>query len=56
MQGATITYLAYVYTWRSGSNTASLTVEGIKGRIQKTAATKLARKQQARIVGAYAAG
>ena len=56
VQGATITYLAYVYTWRSGSNTASLTVEGIKGRIQKTAATKLARKQQARIVGAYADG
>jgi hypothetical protein len=56
VQGVTVTYLVYFYTWRSGSNTASLMVEGIKGRIQKTAATKLVRKQQSRIVSAYAAG
>ena len=56
VQGATVTYVAFIYSWRSGSNTASLMVEGIKGRIQKTAATKLARKQQSRIASAYAAG
>ncbi|MGA9761165.1 MAG: hypothetical protein WBQ14_01920 [Gaiellaceae bacterium] len=56
VSGVTVTYLVYVYTWRSGSNTASLMVEGIKGRIQKSAATKLVRKQQSRINSAYAAG
>jgi hypothetical protein len=56
VQGVRITYIVYVYTWRSGSNTASIMCEGIKGRIDKSAATKLLLKQQSRIKGAYAAG
>ncbi|MGD0273866.1 MAG: hypothetical protein ABSB96_09080 [Gaiellaceae bacterium] len=56
VQGVTITYLVYVYTWRSGSNTASIMCEGIKSRITKNAAIKLVLKQQARIKGAYSAG
>jgi hypothetical protein len=56
VSGGTVTYLIYVYTWRSGSNTASLICEGFKGRITKQAAVKLARKQQSRIKASYAAG
>jgi len=56
VQGVTVTYLIYVYTWRSGSNTASLMCEGLKGRISQAAVTKLALKQQSRIKAAYAAG
>lgn len=56
VQGLTITYVVYIYTWRSGSNNASVMVEGIKGRIKLAAATKLALKQQSRIRGAYSAG
>jgi hypothetical protein len=56
VQGATVTYVVFIYTWRSGSNTASLMCEGIKGRIKQQAATKLALKQQSRIKGAYSAG
>ena len=56
VSGVTVTYLIYVYTWRSGSNTASLICEGFKGRITKQAAVKLARKQQSRITASYSAG
>jgi hypothetical protein len=56
VQGVTVTYLVFIYTWRSGSNTAALLCEGIKGRIQQAAAFKLALKQQSRIKGAYSAG
>jgi hypothetical protein len=56
VQGVKVTYLIYIYTWRSGSNTASLTCEGIKGRMEQTTVTKLALKQQSRIKGAYSAG
>jgi hypothetical protein len=56
VQGVTVTYVVFIYTWRSGSNTASIMCEGIKGRIKQQAATKLALKQQSRIKGAYSAG
>ncbi|MGC9974358.1 MAG: hypothetical protein ABSC36_03055 [Gaiellaceae bacterium] len=56
VQGVTVTYLIFLYSWRSGSNTASIMCEGIKGRIKQTAVIKLALKQQSRIKGAYSAG
>ena len=56
IQGVRITYLIYIYTWRSGSNTASITSEGIKGRISQTSVYKLALKQQSRIKAAYSTG
>jgi len=56
VQGVTVTYIIFIFTWRSGSNTASLMVEGIKNRIKQTAVIKLAKKQQARIKSAYSAG
>jgi hypothetical protein len=56
VQGITVTYVIFIYTWRSGSNTASIMCEGIKGLIKKSAAFKLALKQQSRIRGAYSAG
>ncbi len=56
VQGVTVTYLIYVYSWRTGSNTASVMSEGIKGRITRASVVKLAQKQQSRIVGSYSAG
>ena len=56
VQGVKVTYLIYIYTWRSGSNTASLMCEGIKGRLTQKSVFKLALKQQSRIKGAYSAG
>jgi len=56
VQGVTVTYMIYIYTWRSVSNTATVMCEGIKGRITKQAAIKLVLKQQSRIKAAYAAG
>lgn len=56
VQGVTVTYMIFSYTWRSGSNTASITCEGIKGRITQKAVIKLVLKQQSRIKGAYSAG
>ena len=56
VQGVTVTYKIFIYTWRSGSNTASITCEGIKGRITQTAVIKLVLKQQSRIKAAYSAG
>jgi hypothetical protein len=56
VQGVTVTYVIFIYTWRSGSNTASIVCEGIKGRITQAAVNKLVKKQQSRIKGAYSAG
>jgi hypothetical protein len=56
VSGVKITYLVFIYSWRSGSNTASIICEGIKGRIAQSAATVLALKQQSRIDSASAMG
>jgi hypothetical protein len=52
VNGVRVVYLVFIYSWRSGSNTASILCEGFRGRIAKEAATGLALKQQSRINGA----